>query len=742
MRRRSLHVFIFFLILLGAFTSLMSPIYATNYYVAATGNDSNTGTSIGSPFLTVAYAVSKIVAGDSIYVRAGIYPVSATIKLSKSGTSISKYYLFVYPGDERPVLDFSSMAVSSSNRGIVLSGSYWYLKGIRIKGAGDNGINISGAYNTIEFCDFFENRDGGCQLGGGAHDNRIINCDSYYNADYGPGTTTNGGNADGFSPKLDVGTNNYFYGCRSWLNSDDGWDGYLSTGTPEVTTTLENCWTWKNGYLKDGVTTTTSMNGNGFKMGGNYQIHNFILKNCLSFMNKSKGFDQNHNLGSMTLYNCTGKSNGGNNFAISGDQLSAGKVLTVINGISYEKSKVSLLSNAVVATNSWDTQFTVTSADFTSIDTTGISAPRKADGSLPDVSFMHLANGSALIDAGTDVGLPYNGTKPDLGCFETSNSSVQYILTTGVASGSGTVSPSGSTKLYSSNSISVSATPAAGYTFDRWIDGSGATLSSSNPYTVSMGSGNQTVNAYFKSLPQYTLTTSISAGSGSISPVSGTQFTSGTTVTLTASPATNYTFISWGGDATGTSATATVVMNSDKNVTASFTLIKRTLTLVVNPAGSGTITPASGSVYDHGSNVKLTATPANGYIFDNWTNSQGTSLSTHDTLTITMDADKTITGNFKINTGITTINGSNDNIFETWSNTSGNITVAFYLETSSQVAIYLYNIQGTLVGSIPAKSYTPGNHQIDMAFAIQAPGIYLCKFIADGKAITQKFVLN
>jgi hypothetical protein len=39
---------------------------------------------------------------------------------------------------------------------------------------------------------------------------------------------------------------------------------------------------------------------------------------------------------------------------------------------------------------------------------------------------MYLATGSQFIDAGTNVGLPFNGTAPDLGCFETSG-------TTGIA---------------------------------------------------------------------------------------------------------------------------------------------------------------------------------------------------------------------------------------------------------------------------------------------------------------------
>jgi hypothetical protein len=38
---------------------------------------------------------------------------------------------------------------------------------------------------------------------------------------------------------------------------------------------------------------------------------------------------------------------------------------------------------------------------------------------------MHLAPGSDLIDAGVNVGLPYSGSLPDLGCFETSVTGVQ-----------------------------------------------------------------------------------------------------------------------------------------------------------------------------------------------------------------------------------------------------------------------------------------------------------------------------
>jgi hypothetical protein len=61
---------------------------------------------------------------------------------------------------------------------------------------------------------------------------------------------------------------------------------------------------------------------------------------------------------------------------------------------------------------------TVSSDDFLSVDEALAEAVRQADGSLPNVDFMRLAAGSDLIDAGTDVGLPYNGSAPDLGAFE------------------------------------------------------------------------------------------------------------------------------------------------------------------------------------------------------------------------------------------------------------------------------------------------------------------------------------
>jgi MYXO-CTERM domain-containing protein len=60
----------------------------------------------------------------------------------------------------------------------------------------------------------------------------------------------------------------------------------------------------------------------------------------------------------------------------------------------------------------------VSDADFQSVATSGMDAPRAADGSLPVLPNFHLAAGSDLIDAGTDLKFPFAGKAPDLGAFE------------------------------------------------------------------------------------------------------------------------------------------------------------------------------------------------------------------------------------------------------------------------------------------------------------------------------------
>ena len=143
----------------------------------------------------------------------------------------------------------------------------------------------------------------------------------------------------------------------------------------------------------------------------------------------------------------------------------------------------------------------------------------------------------------------------------------------------------------------------------------------------------------------HTLTTNVSpSGAGSVSP-SGGEYESGVQVTLTASPASGYTFDHWSGSASGTTSTIIITMDSDKSLTAHFKTSSQTYTLTINvsPSGAGSVSP-SGGEYESGVQVTLTASPASGYTFDYWS---GSASGTTSTITITMDSDKSLTANFE-----------------------------------------------------------------------------------------------
>lgn len=86
--------------------------HAATYYVATTGNNSNPGTE-SQPWLTVAYAVSTMVAGDTTYVRGGTYN-EGSILFGRSGRQSAPIRLLNYP-NESPIIQFIDPN-SSSNR--------------------------------------------------------------------------------------------------------------------------------------------------------------------------------------------------------------------------------------------------------------------------------------------------------------------------------------------------------------------------------------------------------------------------------------------------------------------------------------------------------------------------------------------------------------------------------------------------------------------------------------------------
>ncbi len=417
---------------------------AATYYVAPApaGNDGAAGT-LGAPFATMARGQTAAAVGDTVYFRGGTYfYVSTTaqigVTLNKSGASGNLIHYLAYPG-ELPVFDFYGMTAQQRIKGVVVTGNWLHLKGFEMKGVPQSAalrahedwcIYVDGGSNNIfELLDLQHNMGPGFFINVGGN-NLILNCDSHDNYDaysYTNGTLDAGQNADGFGfhsrNTADGGT--VFRGCRSWWNADDGWD-FIQAATP---VTVENCWSWNNGYRAG--TTTAAGNGNGFKVGGyglppsNYPaiIPQHTVRFCLAFDNRAAGIYQNHHLVSNFYYNNTSFNNKSANFNLLGYSIAiAGDASMGIlrNNVAFTGTA---LSNATTGTgvdaayNTWNLSGAA-AADFQSIDSTGVSGPRQADGSLPNLAFMKLKGGSALIDAGINVGLPYLGAAPDLGAFE------------------------------------------------------------------------------------------------------------------------------------------------------------------------------------------------------------------------------------------------------------------------------------------------------------------------------------
>jgi hypothetical protein len=401
-------------------------ISAKTYIAAVNGTSAGTGTIV-SPY-DIPTAISKALAGDTVYIRGGRYMMNTQISLSRGGTSAAYISIIAYPGDERPVLDFYNRGYSGNSsalRGISVSKDYYYIYGLDITRAGDNGMHISGSYNKVRNCNFYKNCDTGLQItGGSGSHNEITDCDSYENFDYKSNPT--GGNADGFACKLTVGAGNKFIRCRSWNNSDDGYDNYETQNDVY----FEDCWVITNGQKSYDVTDypggTTGIvinngNGNGFKVGGNASPGGATLIRCISIGHKimstsNKGFDQNNGVGRVFCYNCISYNDGrGYSFPNNTDSRGAN---IFANNISLSSGSNSFGSGTTFNTNTWN-GIPVSAADFESVAVENSKAPRNADGSLPYMGgLFRLVKNSGLIDKGTNVSLPYLGTAPDLGPFE------------------------------------------------------------------------------------------------------------------------------------------------------------------------------------------------------------------------------------------------------------------------------------------------------------------------------------
>ena len=383
---------------------------AATYYVAPSGSNSGAGTQ-ATPFATLQRAVDIANPGDTIYMRGGTYKFSSQTNIgTRDGSSGNHIKVFAYPG-ETPVID----AINASGYGLALSSAnFWHIKGLEVKNAAI-GITMQNCNdNILENLNVHHNgrnsADGrGIRMMGSSANNLILNNDLHHNRD------TQLNNADAMLIST-TGAGNVLRGNRMWNNSDDGLDLFCaSNGVVCASILIENNWAYDNGQDDAG---NGLGNGCGFKLGGTRvgtsgQSGGHTVRNNLAWSNRSSGFDNNcsraeANCRPNIMNNNTAWNNPNNyvfwtNPSTFRNNINFGNLGKITGSATY---------------NSWTLPVTVSTADFASMDDTCYRAPRKADGSLPTCNFLHLVSGSDLIDKGTNVGISYNGSAPDLGVYE------------------------------------------------------------------------------------------------------------------------------------------------------------------------------------------------------------------------------------------------------------------------------------------------------------------------------------
>jgi hypothetical protein len=136
-RLRSLGGLLCFALILTGCMGLLR-LSATTYFVATNGSDANTGTNLAEPFQTIQRASAGMVAGDSCFIRGGVY--HETLAPSRSGASNAPI-LFAAYANEVVTIDAADLVSGWGflSNGIFQASANWDL------GSGFNQVFVDGA---------------------------------------------------------------------------------------------------------------------------------------------------------------------------------------------------------------------------------------------------------------------------------------------------------------------------------------------------------------------------------------------------------------------------------------------------------------------------------------------------------------------------------------------------------------------------------------------------------------------
>ncbi|MCP4424319.1 MAG: DUF1349 domain-containing protein [Chloroflexi bacterium] len=299
----------------------------------------------------------------------------------------------------------------------------------------------------------------------------------------------------------------------------------------------------------------------------------------------------------------------------------------------------------------------IVTATFTAIPTYTLTVNKVGNGSItvtPDQS-EYLSGTQVILTATAASHWVFSGWSGDLVSGAISETIImtrnQVVTATFVQNplyltldiiGGGIVSASPDQAAYVyGDVVTLTATADPGWEFSGWNgDLTGDTLSETVVMTT-----DKTVTATFTAIPTYTLTVNTVGNGTAVIVPDQTEYLSGTSVSLTATAVPSWRFAGWSGDLTGDAAVETLIMNSDKVVTATFVAIP-TYTLTVNAVGNGSVAVSPNQTeYLEGSLVTLTPTAVSGWVFSSWS---GDIIANDDPLSFYITEDMTLTATFSL----------------------------------------------------------------------------------------------
>lgn len=432
-------------LLLVALMMVSTAVQAKTIYIAPKGDDQTNNGSITSPFASLMKAQELLTAGDTLMIRGGTYLIQENQiadhdrgygivhLLDKSGTPEHPISYLAYQ-NEKVIFDLSKVKPLDARVTVFLvKGSWLHFKGFEVVGTQvmqkghtqSECFRNEGSNNTYEQLSMHDGMAIGFYLTNGSN-NLILNCDAYRNWDT-VSENGKGGNADGFGCHPAPGaTGNVFKGCRAWFNSDDGYDCISASES----VTFDHCWAFYNGLSP---AFESLADGNGFKAGGWGKkpvskipkvVPGHLIQFCLAVGNKANGFYSNHQIAGSRWYNNTAYKNSVNYNMLNRlkDNLTdvPGYDHVLTNNLSFgARDTIHIeVKRCKIDYNSFTLPLKISANDFVSLDASQLTLPRKKDGSLPEISLLHLRKESSLIDKGTNIGFPYQGKAPDLGAFE------------------------------------------------------------------------------------------------------------------------------------------------------------------------------------------------------------------------------------------------------------------------------------------------------------------------------------